>query len=183
MAQRLIFTRDRLLAEWKLRQGLAPLISGAVVTRTDGIDLNAIMMAQIDAWYQQCLLSMDPDSLPLTDIAPQLTVAMSPDGSAAVILPPECLRVTGVMMRGWCREAYIAEPDSPEAEAQKSAYARGGCTSPVAVIRNRTMHLYTPPADDATLLHVTAVMMPDTDVYHLTPQMLAAMPIAVASLS
>ncbi len=172
----MILTASQLLTEWKLRQGLLPLRSDATITRTDGYDLDSLLMAQVYEWYTDCLYTMPPSHLPLQDIASQLTLTRTDDGVGRVLLPERCARVTNVFMPGWRREAHIVSPQSVEATAQLSPYSRGDCNMPVVVATEYSMCLYTPPRGATSLGTVMAALLPEKNTFPVTEPMMAAMP-------
>lgn len=174
----IVYTEARLLEEWKLRSRLEPLRTDCVITRTDGIDMDTYLLRELRAWYMRELATAPVDTLPLTDIAPGLTMTRAPDGAGMVKLPAGCLRVVSVEMEGWHRPAVIvADPECAEAVAQTSPYSRGGVCRPVAVIYPDRMMLYTPPADAKAPSSVLAVTEPPEGTYLLTERMLADMPL------
>lgn len=172
------YTEARLLEEWKLRSRLEPLRTDCVITCTDGIDMDTYLLRELRAWYMRELATAPVDTLPLTDIAPGLTMTRAPDGAGMVKLPAGCLRVVSVEMEGWHRPAVIVtDPECAEAVAQTSPYSRGGVCRPVAVIYPDRMMLYTPPVDAKGPSSVLAVTEPPEGTYLLTEQMLADMPL------
>lgn len=172
------YTEARLLEEWKLRSRLEPLRTDCVMTRTDGLDIDTYLLRELRAWYLRQLATAPVDTLPLTDIAPLLTMTRAPDGAGLVNLPDGCLRVVSVEMDGWHRPAVIVtDPECTEAVAQTSPYSRGGVCRPVAVIYPGRMMLYTPPAYTAGPSSVLAVTLPPEGTYPLTESMLANMPL------
>lgn len=175
----MILTASQLLTEWKLRQGLLPLRSDATVSRTDGYDLDELLMRQAREWYVRCLYELPPSYLPEEDISSMLTLTRIPDGAGRVILPERVARVTSVYMPGWRREARVVSPDTVEARTQLSPYSRGNSNMPVVVVDGRVMNIYTPPRGAADVGVVMAVMLPENDLYPVTQQMVVTMPSAV----
>lgn len=176
MAPRLILSAGEMLSRWRLLQGLEMARTDASVTRTDGIDLDGLMMSRIDAWYVHCLMTMPPSALPLTDIGSSLTMTRTGDGAGMIRLPPDCLRVTEVTMQGWNRPALIVPEGSPEEETQLSPFTRGKTERPVVIASERLLRIYTPPEGASTKPGVLAVMLPPQGEYHVTEPMLASIP-------
>ncbi len=175
----MILTASQLLTEWKLRQGLLPLRSDATVTRSDGYDLDELLMRQVREWYVKSLYELPPSHLPVEDISSMLTMNRMADGTGRVILPERVVRVTSVYIPGWRREARVVLPDSVEAHAQLSPYSRGNSNMPVVVVNDRVMNIYTPPRGAADAGVVMAVLLPTDDLYPVTQQMVVTMPSAV----
>jgi len=169
-------TAEEMLGRWKLAGLYEPLLADATVECSDGMDLDRLLRLKIDSWYVRQLMEAPLESLPLTEIAGQLTLAMQPDGSARVSLPEGTLRVASAMMKGWLRPAaIITSQDSPEALAQSNPFSRGGSARPVAVINSDgSMNLYTPPPGaQPQLLSVKAVCLPEKGTYWMTDAMMA----------
>ncbi len=169
-------TADEMLERWKLAGLYEPLLTDASISCSDGMDLDRLLQLKIDSWYARQLMDAPLESLPLTEIADQLTLAMLPDGAARVSLPEGTLRVASAMMEGWMRPAaIIADPESPQALAQANPFCRGGAARPIAVInRDGSMNLYTPPPRvQPRLLSVRAVCLPEKGIYRVTDAMMA----------
>ncbi len=167
-------TAEQMLSRWKLSRYFEPLRSDCLITRTDGIDLDRLLMQEIDAWYITQLHSLPIEHLPLTDITARLSPIRTDDGAAMVALPDDVLRIASVMVDGWLRPPQIiTDMSTPMAMAQSSPMARGGCAAPVVVVTQRRMMLYTPPPGDISLSSVSAVVLPHDNTYYLTPTLLS----------
>lgn len=169
---------DEMLQRWKLLGLYEPLLDGASVECSPGVDLDNLIMMQIDNWYARQLSTAPLEILPLTDIADTLTPVRLPDGAAGVSLPPSTITVASVMMEGWQQPAtIITNPDSPRARAQSNPFCRGRYANPVAILfPDLTLKLYTPPPGPMSLISLKTVAMPPKGTYTLTPAMLSQMP-------
>lgn len=179
MERLITLTRDELLRQWQLVNYHEPLRTDCTIRRTYGIDVDQLHLQEAIQWYYRTLAEAPFEQLPLTDVTTHLTVERAADGTHLITLPSGCLRVASLSYTHWMRPAIIVtDVDSAEARLQLSPFSRAGIHFPVAV-QVDTSHLiaYTPhPADSAPseLLAVTHPD-PDTDIFTLTPSMLALM--------
>lgn len=56
---KLHLTRDEFLALWRIHRGYSPLRTDTSVQRSDGMDLDTILLAEMDDWYLRLLLEAD----------------------------------------------------------------------------------------------------------------------------
>lgn len=67
---KLHLTREEFLALWRTHRGYTPSVCGdACVQRSDGMDLDSILMAEMEEWYRRLLLEADESLLAPEDIA------------------------------------------------------------------------------------------------------------------
>ena len=166
-------TREEMLELWRLRRHLKPLSLPASVTRADGLDSEALIESEMNRWYEEQLLTLPADRLPLSDVTQQCEITPQPDGSWLVTLPPSVIRVVAVEIEGWLKEAIIeTDPASALATAQLNPFARGNEYNPVAVIQTGRMSVYTPPANASQLKKVMCVARPASGTYILTRTMM-----------
>ncbi len=179
MIDSFVLSAGEMLALWKRRLGYDAPRTDCTVTRSGGPDLDDVLMEQARSWYTWTLRSAPASALPLTDIAEQTALAISPEGVASADLPPGCLRVVSVMMEGWMQPALVVTDSSlPEAVAQTNPFARAASVRPVAVVAGSRLMLFSAPSPGARLLSLEVVMMPDmADEFVLTDMMVASMPV------
>lgn len=171
---------DELLQLWKLHHGYAPMRNDCTISRSDGLDFNALALEKIRAWYTRALSDMPASLLPLTDISAQLEFGASRQLPNCARLPEGCVRIAAVSSSEWTLPALIVtDLSSPEALAQTNPFARAGAERPVAIKGTDTLSLFPAPAEQASL-QVMAVMMPDQNAesYPFTAALLADMPFA-----
>lgn len=160
-----------------LHAGMEPLRTDSLLTRTDGADVERVMLDRMRAWYADMLATQPADKLPLSDMAAEIEVSIDESGAGTAMLPARCLRVVLVMAHGWERPAVIVtDPESDLAAEQACEFTRGGTVSPVAVIDHGVMKLYTPPGGNAKLSRVLCVMRPPEGTYLLTDAMKGLLP-------
>lgn len=167
------YSAHEMLALWRLMRGYEPLRTDCLVTRTDGVDIDALLRHEIDMWYSRMLDTAPPAKLSVTDYTSLLVPTRAPDGAASVARPTGCRRVVEVVMEGWEREGLlVTDPTSGIARAQSSPYARGGCVDPVVLVGRNTIRLYTPPADVCRIVTFTGIAEPVAGVYRFDEGML-----------
>ncbi len=166
-------TREEMLELWRLRRHLEPLALPASVTRTDGLDTETLIETEMNRWYEEQLLTLPADRLPLNDVAQECEITIQPDGSWLVTLPPTVMRVVAVKIDGWLKEATIVtDPASPLAHAQLNPFSRGNRYNPVVVMQQNRMLIYTPPPGASQLKKVICVTRPADRTYILTRTMM-----------
>lgn len=161
---KLKFTRGEFLAQWRMMRGFAPLRNDAAVTRTDGIDLDSLLEAEMDAWYRRLIRDGDGDTLVAEELAGDIILPEPSEGCVTVSLPPEVARVLTVRLSGWrCPATVVTDPESATALRQLHPYTRAGADSPVAVsYPDSRLALYPATAFD-TLDTLQCVMLRDDE--------------------
>lgn len=175
------FTRTpgQMLALWRNRhlyEAVAP--GGAVTGRTDSPSTDAVLMCAIRIAYASATAELDPALLPLTDIAPLISLSVDSRGVGTALLPEGTQRVESVICRGWDAPARIITPAHHDAVArQANRFSRGGTTAPVALVLPRRMMLYSfEPQSEAAVTSCMAVRMPAPDEdFLLTSPLLSKM--------
>lgn len=169
-----VISRREMLEFWQLVTGYQPLRSDCIIAREDGFDFTSLLEEELKAAYLECLMELPANSAPATDIAAQLTPVPNLSGGAGVSLPASCVRVLGVMMEGWSREAeLVTDSLSCRAVAQLNPYSRAGVERPVVILCNGVMEIY-PMVEGASFRSVSAVMLPDmSQEYYVTPALMA----------
>lgn len=168
---------DELLQLWKLHHGYGPMRNDCVVSRTDGPDLDALIMEKIRAWYVKMLTDMPKEYLPVTEISTQLT--LSPlEGGAWSRLPDNCMRIIDVTAANWTVPAVIVtDLTHPDALAQTNPFARAGSDRPVVIKGTDSISFFPAPVPDSDF-SVKAVIIPDVDAdsYLFTPVLYSQIP-------
>lgn len=159
---------DEMLAQWKLRRGFAPLRADCVVSRSDGVDLDALLRLEMRDWYLNLLDTAPTRLLSLTSIADDIAIVAHDDNTATVTLPQYCRRLVEFQLDGWARPATITAPDTPLARLQANRYSRGGCESPVVVRHGNRLRIYSLPSNSTpTITRAIAVMEPANGNYEM----------------
>lgn len=164
-------TQHEMLKQWRLLtllEPLAPPESDVTITRTDGIDIDALCIIKMKAWYLRMLDEAPVHLLEVTDIASSLTLHCLPEEDAALIsLPRSVRRVVGVRLSGWREPVVPLTPEEAQAAVRVSSnpYLRGGDCRPVVIIRDHTLHILSPLHPSAVIEQVLVVAEPPDDTY------------------
>lgn len=163
-----------MLAQWKLRRGFEPLRADCVITRSDGVDLDALLRLEIRDWYLSLLNTAPIEMLATTNIASEIALAKKDDSTATVILPQNCRRIVEFQLSGWDRPARIIDDvDSYDALLQHNPFSRGGCAQPVVVKHHNMLYIYSLPQGNVSITRAMAVMEPTDGTYEMDEAALA----------
>lgn len=160
-------SKPEMTARWLALTRLEPLRADCVVTRTYGVDLEAVAAAEARLWYLALLAHGPLRWLRVSDMADNATLEISDQGIVTIKLPEKCIRPVSVALHGWERPAMVVLPDSPTAMLQANPFSRGGVARPVAVWRpDRVIETYSAPtATGARLKSLHGVADPGEDLY------------------
>lgn len=163
-----------MLAQWKLCRGFEPLREDCEITRTDGIDLDALLRLEMRNWYLNLLKTAPIDMLAITNIANDIAIVKNDDNTGTILLPESCRRLVEFQLKGWKRPAKIIEDTNcHDALLQDNPYSRGGCEQPVVIKRGNRLHIYSLPDDNPQILRAMAVMEPTDGSYEMDESALA----------
>lgn len=162
---KITYTSQQMLEEWKLRRAIGPLRADCTVTRSDGIDLDALLTAEMRGWYLRLLDTAPAEMLAPEDISARVSVAVGPDDdSLTVTLPPECRRVLWVRLKEWTEAATPQPTDSYKNRRAANPYTRPDRHCPtVTATGSGTLTLR--PATSAIPQCIMAVMDHGDDSY------------------
>lgn len=176
----LTLSTPEMLSQWRLRRQLEPLRSDCTVLRSDGIDLERLLTAEMRDWYLTLLDTAPLEMLAVTDIAGEtaLQVNGSDNCHATVLLPERCRRVVSVMLGNWQRPAVVTAPGSVLARCQDSPYSRASAHSPVAVLEPGQLRLYggIDPFSPPEIASLKCVLVPPDGYYVLDERALSLIP-------
>lgn len=162
-----------MIARWRLHRYHEPLRNDCSVTRTDGIDLDAIIVAEMEAWYFNLLDTAPPDLLVTADIATEVAMSRDREGVARIPLPTGVRRVIDVGVSSWpCPAQIVTDPHSVTARRQRHKFTRAGTSSPVALHSGGVLTLYSVPPQ-GRLTTLTVVRDPEPGTYPLDTRALA----------
>lgn len=163
----IIYSRAEMLEDWKKRRGFYSGIRSCDVEREDGVDLDGVLQREMDNWYGRLLREAPAEMLPVDDVADECMVDVDSRRVATITLPPRCVRPLEVRLSGWqSAVSHFAKPDSPEADAQRSEWTRGGVERPVVVEGARRLTAYSAPATgDVKVERLMGVCRPADGTY------------------
>lgn len=164
---KITYTSQQMLEEWKLRRAIGPLRADCTVTRSDGIDLDALLTAEMRGWYLRLLDTAPAEMLAPEDISARVSVTVGPgEDSLTVTLPPECRRVLWVRLKEWAEAATPQPADTLRSRRAANPYTRPDRHRPeVTVTGPATLTLL--PATSAIPQCIMAVMDHGDDTYTL----------------
>lgn len=158
-----------MLDRWLLLTRMEPLRADCRVTRSYGIDLEALTALEMRMWYVNLLCHGPLEWVPLTDLAREAGIDLTDEGTITVRLPENCMRPVSLELYGWERPATIVSPGSRQAVMQTNPFACGGVSRPVAVLRKggRSLEVHSSPARpaDARVRSLICVADPGEDTY------------------
>lgn len=121
-------TRSEMLALWRNYRTGEPLRLDCTVERTDGTDYDALLTAEMRAWYLELLDSADEALLAPVELAAQAAVGSAPSGVVTVTAPADVRRIVRLQFAGW---GAPVEPVAAPAAVARAA-ANPYCRRPVA---------------------------------------------------
>lgn len=128
-------TENEMLNLWKTVMHLQPVRRECTIERTDGIDVDELLLVHIRQWYAALLQSAPLHMVPVADVKRHLTdVAVAAGGVVAVGVPPQCVRPVEWKLSGWQKSVTLfLEPSALEAAYVHSEWTRPGVCDPAAV--------------------------------------------------
>lgn len=136
------YSREEMRTEWMRRRWLEPIRADCRISRSDGVDLEAVAESEMRLWFLDQLAGAPPELLKVTDLT--LTAKAKRTGDRVTVdLPADTVRVARVRLAGWMRDAEIvADPHGKTARRQENRFSRGGVEHPVAVVAGSRLELY-----------------------------------------
>lgn len=111
---KLTFTREEMREKWRRIRAVEPMRLDGVVSRTDGPDVDAIMEAEMRAWYLDLLDHGPLSALCLVNKASEAKMEARVTGEPVIVTPPSgTRRVTALRFSSW--PMAIAPSATPEA--------------------------------------------------------------------
>ncbi len=174
-----VFTMEEMVAEWKLRRGMMPLRTDAVVERIDGIDVDTLLRSMIRQWYGRLLLEAPAELLPQANLASKAQLKLADKfGAVEVKLPGECSRVLSVKLSDWTMAVSVLKASECEITEllQRSPYSRAGVCNPVALLYPDRLMLYSTESASPQLESLNCVATPIDGTIVLDTALLDTMP-------
>ena len=152
----------QMLEEWKMRRGFYSGVRSCDAEREDGMDLDGVLQREYRNWYARLLREAPVEMLPVEDVAGECTASVDSRCVVTISLPGRCIRPLSVRLEGWQQAvSRFAEPDSAEADAQRSEWTQAGTERPVVVAGPHSLTAYSAPsADSVTVDCLLAVCEP-----------------------
>lgn len=166
------FTKEEMLLRWKRAYGLmaSPALSGI----SDLNSLDALLLDEIDLWYDRLLLTADPSLLPREDVAAEAEAIWLTSNCAEVPFPARGVRPVRLRMQGWTHDVTLFDaPSSLRAQMQTLQWGRATPRTPVAVLFPGRLEAHGfENADTAVIVRLEMVVRPADDTYVLDTSLL-----------
>lgn len=166
---------EQLAQMFALRRGYEPLRADCIINRSDGVDLQQLLAHEVRSRYAAALMTEPIENLPTEDVSSRVMLVVLPDGSGAIDLPENTVRVGEVKLSSWIRSVCPMEADERILQAQSNRWSRGGRYEPVCVRRGERLNVYSPAAGGDAIEMLTVVRMPGkNETYAVTEPLLNA---------
>lgn len=167
---KLRLSRADMLAQWKMRRYLEPLRQDCLMSRSDGIDLDAYCVMEMRRWYLDLMATAPMEYLAPSDLTLTATVRRGEGNRGLITLPAGTVRIVRVKLSGWQREAtVVTDMSSPLARLQRNRFSCGGVERPVALWSGEgsVLELFSLPslAGTPVVEALTAVVDPGPELY------------------
>lgn len=114
-------SQSQMLEIWKRNRMVEPLRLDCTVQRTDGPDVDAMLIEEMRSWYLN-LLDFGPESAIIPcDVTETCTVESLDHGNAVITAPEGCRRILSVWFAGWDFPLKVTDSPTP---ADSNPYCR-----------------------------------------------------------
>lgn len=118
-------SESEMLDLWKTMMQLQPAHYGCTIERTDGIDIDELLLIHIRKWYASLLLSAPDGIVPVEDVKDRLSVMVADNGVVTAMVPPECVRPVEWKLKAWQKSVTLfLQPNVPEAAYLHNEWTR-----------------------------------------------------------
>lgn len=150
---------------WKTMMQLQPAHYGCTIERTDGIDIDELLLIHIRKWYASLLLSAPDGIVPVEDVKDRLSA----------MVPPECVRPVEWKLKAWQKSVTLfLQPNVPEAAYLHNDWTRPGVCDPAAVDYGNRILLFTLPNGELPIFDMAhCVVRPTNGKYIFHASVLA----------
>ena len=137
-------SESEMLDLWKTMMQLQPAHYGCTIERTDGIDIDELLLIHIRKWYASLLLSASDGIVPVEDVKDRLSLMVADNGVVTAMVPPECVRPVEWKLKAWQKSVTLfLQPNVPEAAYLHNEWTRPGVCDPAAVDYGNRILLFT----------------------------------------
>ena len=163
-------SESEMLDLWKTMMQLQPAHYGCTIERTDGIDIDELLLIHIRKWYASLLLSAPDGIVPVEDVKDRLSVMVADNGVVTAMVPPECVRPVEWKLKAWQKSVTLfLQPNVPEAAYLHNEWTRPGICDPAAVDYGNRILLFTLPDGELPIFDMARCVVRPTDgkyVFH-----------------
>lgn len=163
-------SESEMLDLWKTMMQLQPAHYGCTIERTDGIDIDELLLIHIRKWYASLLLSAPDGIVPVEDVKDRLSVMVADNGVVTAMVPPECVRPVEWKLKAWQKSVTLfLQPNMPEAAYLHNEWTRPGVCDPAAVDYGNRILLFTLPDGELPIFDMARCVVRPTNgkyVFH-----------------
>lgn len=163
-------SESEMLDLWKTMMQLQPAHYGCTIERTDGIDIDELLLIHIRKWYASLLLSAPDGIVPVEDVKDRLSVMVADNGVVTAMVPPECVRPVEWKLKAWQKSVTLfLQPNVPEAAYLHNEWTRPGVCDPAAVDYGNRILLFTLPDGELPIFDMARCVVRPTNgkyVFH-----------------
>lgn len=163
-------SESEMLDLWKTMMLLQPAHYGCDIERTDGIDIDELLLIHIRKWYASLLLSAPDGIVPVEDVKDRLSVMVADNGVVTAMVPPECVRPVEWKLKAWQKSVTLfLQPNVPEAAYLHNEWTRPGVCDPAAVDYGNRILLFTLPDGELPIFDMARCVVRPTNgkyVFH-----------------
>lgn len=157
-------SESEMLDLWKTMMQLQPAHYGCTIERTDGIDIDELLLIHIRKWYASLLLSAPDGIVPVEDVKDRLSVMVADNGVVTAMVPPECVRPVEWKLKTWQKSVTLfLQPNVPEAAYLHNEWTRPGVCDPAAVDYGNRILLFTLPDGELPIFDMARCVVRPTD--------------------
>ena len=157
-------SESEMLDLWKTMMQLQPAHYGCTIERTDGIDIDELLLIHIRKWYASLLLSAPDGIVPVEDVKDLLSVMVADNGVVTVMVPPECVRPVEWKLKAWQKSVTLfLQPNVPEAAYLHNEWTRPGVCDPAAVDYGNRILLFTLPDGELPIFDMARCVVRPTN--------------------
>ena len=149
---------------WKTMMQLQPAHYGCAIERTDGIDIDELLLIHIRKWYASLLLSAPDGIVPVEDVKDRLSVMVADNGVVTAMVPPECVRPVEWKLKAWQKSVTLfLQPNVPEVAYLHNEWTRPGVCDPAAVDYGNRILLFTLPNGELPIFDMARCVVRPTN--------------------
>ena len=157
-------SESEMLDLWKAMMQLQPAHYGCTIERTDGIDIDELLLIHIRKWYASLLLSAPDGIVPVEDVKDRLSVMVADNGVVTAMVPPECVRPVEWKLKAWQKSVTLfLQPNVPEAAYLHNEWTRPGVCDPAAVDYGNRILLFTLPDGELPIFDMARCVVRPTN--------------------
>ena len=163
-------SESEMLDLWKTMMQLQPAHYGCTIERTDGIDIDELLLIHIRKWYASLLLSAPDGIVPVEDVKDRLSVMVADNGVVTAMVPPECVRPVEWKLKAWQKSVTLfLQPNVPEAAYLHNEWTRPGVCDPAAVDYGNRILLFTLPNGELPIFDMARCAVRPTNGKYVFP--------------